>query len=48
MTLEQFKDTDYEYLFVYSTLEDIEDRFTRERSLELFDNLIKRLYDSNR
>lgn len=44
-TLEQFKNYDYEYLLVRSTLEDIEDEYTRELVLKHFERLIKRLYN---
>lgn len=41
--LEQLREYDYEYLLIHSTLEDIEDGYTRDLVLEHFDILIKRL-----
>lgn len=41
--LEQLKEYDYEYLLIRSTLEDIEDNYTRDLVLDHFDRLIKRL-----
>lgn len=42
-TLEQLKEYDYEYLLIKSTLEDIENEYTRKLVLEHFERLIKRL-----